>query len=167
MISLIEIDAETENRLAKKIQIGLKKMLKNNVYEKNILEIKKDLNEIKKEIKQNLSEFKILKNKKGDISAFFYIKANLNEKFIKPFFETEIFYSEDPESFFKAFKEAEKSLINLKNRYPEIKQYIGYFTIDEQGNFLSHAQWSKRKINKIFDKKMKFKDVFKTFIGKV
>ena len=167
MICLTQLKESEKIELAKKIQKGVEIMLKQQGLPKNITGIIHDLNHIIEEIKARKAYFKIYINNKNLIEGFYYIRLNDNERFLQPFFEAEFFYSETPESFFKCMDEAAKDLKELKERYPEVKQYIGYYTVDEKGESLSHAKLSNKRIEKIFQNKIKFKEVFKTYIGKI
>ena len=137
-------------------------MLKGTVAPKRHKEIVKDIEEIiDKEIPENKASFKVLFDS-DEIKGFYYIRLNEKERFLEPFFETEFFYSTAPKVFFVLMREAKKDLENLKNTFKKVSSYVGYYTVDsENGEELSHAKLSNKRIEEVFGVKMK--PVFKTF----
>lgn len=167
MVCLTHLKESEKTELAKKIQKGIEIMLKKQGLPKNITEIIYDLNHIIEEIHAKKAYFKIYFNNKNLIEGFYYIRVNDAEKFLQPFFEADFFYSETPKSFFICMKEAANDLKELKKRFPAVKQYIGYYTVDKKGEALSHAKMANKRIKEVFENKIEFKDVFKTFAGRI
>jgi len=165
MVSLLEITDSQKRKLAEKIRRGISIMLKNKIAFKDVEGILKDLEKVENEIKDKKAFFKIF-FENGEIRGFYYIRVNDSEKFLAPYFETEFFYSESPKSFFKCLNFASKDLKNLKNLYPHVKSYVGYYTVDENGKAMSHAKIANKRIKEVLGKNMDFKEVFMTFAGK-
>jgi len=160
--SLMDLNDEEKKKLAVLIAEGVRKMLKDTVEPKEIKEIKEDIEQIvKKEILKNKAFFKILFEKE-DIKGFYYIRVNEKEKFLKPFFETEFFYSVSPNVFFHLMQEAKNDLKKMKNIHNDVLSYVGYYTVDDNiEEELSHAKLSNKRIEEVFGENMK--PVFKTF----
>jgi len=158
--SLTELTLNEEKELIVEIKEYVKRSLKSEIFLKNDEELKKDLDEIREEIKTSKAFFRvILKN--GNISGFYYIRLNDKEKFLNSFFEVEAFYSKDPSSFFTCMKEATKDLKTLKERFPDAKGFIGYYTVNEEGRPLAHAKRGNKIVEKII--KGKTKELFITY----
>jgi len=162
IVSLNELKEDLIPELIEKIKESTDIMFKNGCYVKSDKKIREDLEEIKEEIKQGKSYFRIL-IEDGKIRGMYYLLLNDREKFLEPFFETEIFYSTSPRTFFKILNDAGESLKKLKDRFPHVKQYIAYYTTDEKAEVLSHGKIANRKIKRILGADSE-KDIFYTFI---
>ena len=167
MVCLTQMSESQKKELAKKIRLGVSKMLKNKIDFKDVNGILRDLNRIEEEILLGKSFFKVFFDDEKEIRGFYYIRLNESEKFLAPYFETEFFYSETPKSFFKCLKNAAEDLKKLAEAYPGVKSYVGYYTVGKDGEALSHAKIANRRIKEVFEGRIEFEDVFKTFAGKI